>query len=220
MDETESSQLQKSSASHYKNRSSMQGYGITQALKFLLLHNHNEEALNTVVFENFSNHLSQLTESSFESDNWSRVVPIAEHYLNKVIINFLEMYGDYNTLQKWKSRLLIYLYQFIGERRISQLFDISVDYPASTPTIEDIKDCLQANESSLHSIFIEEFSKQINRRLLQAGASTMNIIDHFLTTTKMLSEMDPRGQRWKERLIFKEYLTLQTPGYNEMHCVV
>lgn len=160
---------------------------------YLLLNSQNEVALNSVVFGNFSKYLSELSERSNESENWSRVLPVAENYMTTVILAFLEMYGDQTQLPKWKSRLFIYLHQFIGELRVSQLFDISVDHPSSIPAMEDIKDCLQANESSLHSIFIQEFSKQIKRRLLQAGASTRNIIDHFLNTAKMLSELDPSG---------------------------
>ena len=44
---------------------------------------------------------------------------------------------------QWRSRLRWLVYETLGALRTTQLFDIIIDYPDSTPAVEDLRLCLE-----------------------------------------------------------------------------
>ncbi|XP_031492549.1 anaphase-promoting complex subunit 2 isoform X2 [Nymphaea colorata] len=94
-------------------------------------------------------------------------------------------------LIRWKLRLEYFAYETLQDLRIAKLFDIIVDYPDSSPAIEDLKQCLE--NTGQHSKLIDSFISALRYRLLTAGASTNDILHQYISTIKALCRIDPTG---------------------------
>ncbi|KAK2446336.1 anaphase-promoting complex subunit [Trifolium repens] len=95
------------------------------------------------------------------------------------------------SLVKWKLRLEYFAYETLQDLRIAKLFEIIVDYPESSPAIEDLKLCLEY--TGQHSKLVESFISALRYRLLTAGASTNDILHQYVSTIKALRTIDPAG---------------------------
>ncbi|RDX79028.1 Anaphase-promoting complex subunit 2, partial [Mucuna pruriens] len=94
-------------------------------------------------------------------------------------------------LVRWKLRLEYFAYETLQDLRIDKLFEIIVDYPESSPAIEDLKLCLEY--TGQHSKLVESFISALRYRLLTAGASTNDILHQYVSTIKALRTIDPAG---------------------------
>ncbi|VVB09331.1 unnamed protein product [Arabis nemorensis] len=92
---------------------------------------------------------------------------------------------------RWKLRLEYFAYETLQDFRIAKLFEIIVDYPESSPAIEDLKQCLE--HTGQHSKLVESFISSLKYRLLTAGASTNDILHQYVSTIKALRAIDPAG---------------------------
>lgn len=104
-------------------------------------------------------------------------------------------YSGTNTpsegLIRWKLRLEYFAYETLQDLRIAKLFEIIVDYPESSPAIEDLKQCLEY--TGQHAKLVESFISALRFRLLTAGASTNDILHQYVSTIKALRTIDPAG---------------------------
>ncbi|PIA62798.1 hypothetical protein AQUCO_00200666v1 [Aquilegia coerulea] len=94
-------------------------------------------------------------------------------------------------LVRWQLRLEYFAYETLQDLRIAKLFEIIVDYPDSSPAIEDLKQCLKY--SGQHSKLVDSFISSLRYRLLTAGASTNDILHQYVSTIKALRIIDPTG---------------------------
>ncbi|KAK4263480.1 hypothetical protein QN277_028879 [Acacia crassicarpa] len=94
-------------------------------------------------------------------------------------------------LVRWKLRLEYFAYETLQDLRIAKLFEIIVDYPESSPAIEDLKLCLEY--TGQHAKLVESFISALRYRLLTAGASTNDILHQYVSTIKALRTIDPAG---------------------------
>uniref|UniRef100_A0A1D1ZE48 Anaphase-promoting complex subunit 2 n=1 Tax=Anthurium amnicola TaxID=1678845 RepID=A0A1D1ZE48_9ARAE len=94
-------------------------------------------------------------------------------------------------LVRWQLRLEYFAYETLQDLRIAKLFDIIVDYPDSSPAIEDLKQCLAY--TGQHSKLVDSFISSLRYRLLTAGASTNDILHQYISTIKALRIIDPTG---------------------------
>ncbi|KAL5720693.1 anaphase-promoting complex subunit 2 [Ranunculus cassubicifolius] len=94
-------------------------------------------------------------------------------------------------LVRWQLRLDYFAYETLQDLRIAKLFEIIVDYPDSSPAIEDLKQCL--TYTGQHSKLVESFKSSLRYRLLTAGASTNDILHQYVSTIKALRAIDPTG---------------------------
>ncbi|KAJ8433259.1 hypothetical protein Cgig2_023211 [Carnegiea gigantea] len=94
-------------------------------------------------------------------------------------------------LIRWKLRLEYFAYETLQDLRIAKLFDIIVDYPDSSPAIDDLKQCL--DYTGQHSKLVDSFISALKYRLLTAGASTNDILHQYVSTIKALRTIDPAG---------------------------
>lgn len=94
-------------------------------------------------------------------------------------------------LVRWKLRLEYFSYETLQDLRIAKLFEIIVDYPDSSPAIEDLKQCL--DYTGQHSKLVDSFISALKYRLLTAGASTNDILHQYVSTIKALKTIDPAG---------------------------
>ncbi|KAH1031354.1 hypothetical protein J1N35_043528 [Gossypium stocksii] len=162
----------------------------------------------------FSLWLSYLRACSLHLENIAQVVPL--QFLNALLaylgdsISFDQhssgiksplasqpssCYSGTNTLSegliRWKLRLEYFAYETLQDLRIAKLFEIIVDYPESSPAIEDLKQCLEY--TGQHSKLVESFISALRYRLLTAGASTNDILHQYVSTIKALRTIDPAG---------------------------
>ncbi|XP_021910305.1 anaphase-promoting complex subunit 2 isoform X2 [Carica papaya] len=94
-------------------------------------------------------------------------------------------------LVRWQLRLEYFAYETLQDLRIAKLFEIIVDYPESSPAIEDLKQCLEY--TGQHSKLVDSFISALKYRLLTAGASTNDILHQYVSTIKALRTIDPAG---------------------------
>ncbi|KAA8529399.1 hypothetical protein F0562_033802 [Nyssa sinensis] len=92
---------------------------------------------------------------------------------------------------QWQLRLEYFAYETLQDLRIAKLFEIIVDYPDSSPAIEDLKQCLEY--TGQHSKLVDSFISALQYRLLTAGASTNDILHQYVSTIKALRTIDPAG---------------------------
>ncbi|DBA88589.1 hypothetical protein WJX77_003031 [Trebouxia sp. C0004] len=148
-----------------------------------------EEAYTAVVCQHLQNHLASHTKRVFDSP----LLPAAQAYVAAVPLQFLRLLLSQKqgqcSLQQWQSRLDYYVYETVGQLRMTEMFDIVVDYPDSRPAVQDVKDSLA--HTNLHRKFVAGFKQAIGERLLHAGAATSDIIEQYVSTIKTLREVDP-----------------------------
>lgn len=100
--------------------------------------------------------------------------------------------------EQWRARLDFHLYETVAKLRISELFDIIVQFPiqrddkadGSRPALEDLKECLSITRQ--RSELIASLSSNLKKRLLIPGAKTKDIIVVFIGTVKVLRFLDPQ----------------------------
>lgn len=79
----------------------------------------------------------------------------------------------------------------VTELRINELFDIVVDYPDSIPALNDLKSTLKSSHQRAHLVSV--FQQSCQKRLLQGGANTVDIIAGYISTIRSFSILEPRG---------------------------
>lgn len=77
------------------------------------------------------------------------------------------------------------------ELRTTELFDIIVQYPESQAALLDLKACL--NTADQRAKVVNVFQKSCKKRLLQGGATTVDIISCYISTIRAFCLLDPRG---------------------------
>lgn len=79
----------------------------------------------------------------------------------------------------------------LGRSRVANLFDYVVRWDASIGAILDLKEYVTMPGARMH--LSTNFCQQLNRRLLQAGATTIQILDTYIYVIRAFSELDPKG---------------------------
>jgi anaphase-promoting complex subunit 2 len=95
--------------------------------------------------------------------------------------------------QEWRLRLTYLLLETLGMLRCSDMFDIVIDFPDSTPALSDLATCLQ--HTSLAGHFAATFRSALQARLLHAGAATSDIIHTYVSTIRAMQAVDSSGER-------------------------
>lgn len=80
----------------------------------------------------------------------------------------------------------------LGALRSADMFDIVIDFPDSTPALQDLAVCLQ--HTSLAGHFAATFRAALQQRLLHAGAATSDIIHTYVSTIRALQRVDKSGE--------------------------
>jgi anaphase-promoting complex subunit 2 len=116
-------------------------------------------------------------------------------------ISFLFFENSSEIANELKSKI----YEIYANKRISQIFEIIVEYPESIPIIKDLKECLI--KKNLTNELIQQIVKSFKKRLLIIGATTSDIITQYINMVRSLSILDPTEVALlKINPIMKEYL--------------
>eukprot|EP00743_Colponemidia_sp_Colp-15_P007167 GILK01007736.1.p1 GENE.GILK01007736.1~~GILK01007736.1.p1 ORF type:complete len:769 (+),score=156.85 GILK01007736.1:51-2357(+) len=110
-------------------------------------------------------------------------------YMQVVLCSSVESPSDMFTA--WKQRINFYVFEVLTTLRISEMFDIITDYPDSEPVLIDLRECL--NNTRKHKDLSSSLVNQFQKRLLIPGANTSDIISLYVSTIRVLRNLDPKG---------------------------
>jgi anaphase-promoting complex subunit 2 len=79
----------------------------------------------------------------------------------------------------------------LGRARIENLFDYIVQWDVSLGAVLDIKEHITTPEARLY--LTNNFSHQVARRLLHAGATTTHILNIYISIIRAFNELDSKG---------------------------
>ncbi|KAJ1977998.1 Anaphase-promoting complex subunit 2 [Dimargaris verticillata] len=89
----------------------------------------------------------------------------------------------------WQPSLLHHLYTAFSDQRVGELFDIIVEYPDSQPALADLKACVDKLGNRM--MVAHTLKREMERRLLQQGANTSDILAQYVSCVKSLRYLDP-----------------------------
>lgn len=92
-----------------------------------------------------------------------------------------------SDVEKWQEIGIARL----GVLRTSELFDVIVEWPASTGVIEDLKHF--TTHPAARFYVANSFITMLNQRLLHPGASTVEILQLYISIIRAFSLLDPKG---------------------------
>ncbi|KAL0486329.1 anaphase-promoting complex subunit 2, partial [Acrasis kona] len=127
----------------------------------------------------------ELPTSTFDEPKLCDLKVIVENLAD----DFSQFVGD------WKNQMITHLFESFGRMRISELFDIIVDFPESKPALIDLKECL--SKVNLDDHLVNTYKASLRKRLLHAGAQTPDIIIQFISTVRSFSIIDQTGRYLK-----------------------
>ncbi|KAI2078105.1 hypothetical protein LOZ36_006860 [Ophidiomyces ophidiicola] len=93
----------------------------------------------------------------------------------------------FSDVEKWKEIGLARL----GALRISELFEIIVEWESSAGAIEDLKH--YTTNPSTRFYLTSSFSATLMNRLLHPGASTVDILQLYISIIRAFTQLDPKG---------------------------
>eukprot|EP01080_Neovahlkampfia_damariscottae_P008106 gene8106-12567_t len=135
-----------------------------------------------------------------------------DEYL-QLVFNFFEEFISpkisflfFENSSEIEKNIKIKIYENYAKKRISEIFNIIVDYPDSIAIIKDLKQCLI--KKNLTQELIKEIIRSFKKRLLIIGATTSDIIAQYINMIRTLSILDPSEVGLlKINPIMKEYLS-------------
>ncbi len=96
--------------------------------------------------------------------------------------------------EKWEAQLEYISSECFIHIRMKELFAISTDYPDSLPAIRELGAALESTGRLWYRQLSLEWRNALVSRLLHPGAETSQIIEVYISTIKVLREMDPSGE--------------------------
>ncbi|KAI5119040.1 hypothetical protein M0805_005906 [Coniferiporia weirii] len=96
-----------------------------------------------------------------------------------------------NMLSGIGTRFDYHVCKSLCELRISEIFDIIVDYPDSNPALLDLRECLQRVD--MRSDLVSTLRRLNRKRLLHPGADTKDILTQYVSMIRCLRVIDPPG---------------------------
>lgn len=165
------------------------GYKINQLGWTRYLEGHIERA-----FKNFVLEYSEMVKMNFSEP----VIPsIASWFQSRgiswILLNFFPDYSSESTSsfqEKCFAFEFCLLKTFYCERS-SEIFDIIVDYPDSSPAIKELGYCIKTTNDN--KMIVQAAISAFNQRLLHYGVKTSIIIEQYVSTIRSLLLLDPSG---------------------------
>ena len=97
---------------------------------------------------------------------------------------------DSNCL--WNESLQQMIAQSYARVRMEELFDMVAEYPDSQPAVLELQTVLQQQPTQqLYNELAKTLRTQLEKRLNHPGANTLQIIDVYISTIKVLQLLDP-----------------------------
>lgn len=90
-------------------------------------------------------------------------------------------------IQRWSDMAVVRL----ARSRLHDLFDFVIRWDMSRGAVMDLKEFIGI--AGARAEVVQNFQEQLHRRLLHAGATTVQILDTYVFTIKTFTELDPKG---------------------------
>jgi anaphase-promoting complex subunit 2 len=94
---------------------------------------------------------------------------------------------SFADVEKWQEIAVSRL----GALRASELFDVIVEWPTSTGAVEDLKHF--TTHPAARTYVTQSFIAILNQRLLHPGASTVEILQLYISIIRAFHLLDPKG---------------------------
>ncbi|KAJ5101604.1 hypothetical protein NUU61_003826 [Penicillium alfredii] len=94
---------------------------------------------------------------------------------------------SFGDVEKWQEIGIARL----GALRTSELFDVIVEWPASTGAVEDLRHF--TTHPAARAYVTQSFIASLNQRLLHPGASTVEILQLYISIIRVFHLLDPKG---------------------------
>lgn len=174
-----------------------------QALHYLGLFERFEPVLFSVVYGQIEDKLETTCAGDFTTEgllesltqwlvndmgNWLvGIYMMAFHHLDEETARAKAVKALKPAMQRFEWHLATGMFKL----RLSELFDIVIDYPDSAPAVQDLAICLGKTEQK--SRFVQSLIRQIRKRLLHPGADTRDILTTYINLIRVLRMLDPPG---------------------------
>lgn len=174
-----------------------------QALHYLGLFERFEPVLFSVVYMQIDERLETVCAGDFSTEglleslsawlvsdigNWLvNIYMLAFHHLDEESARAKAVKGLKPAMQRFEWHLATGMFKL----RLSELFDMIIDYPDSTPAIQDLAICLAKTEKK--DRLVQSLTKQVRKRLLHPGADTRDILTSYINLIRVLRLLDPPG---------------------------
>ncbi|KAK5577761.1 hypothetical protein RB653_002709 [Dictyostelium firmibasis] len=174
-----------------------------QDLNFIVI---SEEIFTQILFKKVFEYIETRCKGVFEKRFLKSILEWADQvifkWLGMILLsstknnnnNLFDEDEDENSLKifnQWKTRLEFSIYENYSQQRISELFDMIVQYPDSLPSFEDLSICFQ--KIPIEKTMITNLKRVLHNRLLHPGANTSDIITQYISTIHAMSIIDPSG---------------------------
>ncbi|KAN0035538.1 hypothetical protein ACTA71_004812 [Dictyostelium dimigraforme] len=174
-----------------------------QDLNFIVI---SEEIFTQILFKKVFEYIETRCKGVFEKRFLKSILEWADQVIFKWLamillssktnnlINDEENENKENGLKvfnQWKTRLEFSIYENYSQQRISELFDMIVQYPDSLPSLEDLSICFQ--KIPIEKTMITNLKRVLHNRLLHPGANTSDIITQYISTIHAMTIIDPSG---------------------------
>ncbi|CAG8742081.1 1007_t:CDS:10 [Cetraspora pellucida] len=125
------------------------------------------------------------------SSKW--LYSVVYHWLRIVLSSDPQTSADSieDALVTWSKRLNYHFCMMFCDLRISELFDVIVDFPESKSAINDLIICMRRLDTDYRHRLVQSLYSA--KRLLIPGAGTNDIIITYISTVKCLRLLDPSG---------------------------
>ncbi|CAL8099596.1 unnamed protein product [Orchesella dallaii] len=94
-------------------------------------------------------------------------------------------------LKRISEEFLVLLLEIYGKCIISDMFSIIIEFPESQPILDDLRFCMK--QVNLRSELVTDLKTALERRLLNAGVNTDNVLEAYVATVRALKFVDPSG---------------------------
>lgn len=66
-----------------------------------------------------------------------------------------------------------------------------IEFPESKPLLDDLRICMK--EVNLRNVLVTNLKSSLERRLLNAGVNTSEVLEAYIATVRALKYVDPTG---------------------------
>lgn len=166
------------------------------AFEMLGLVDRYESLIASVCYEHIENHVLSTCQGRWDEP---MLTILRDWMADKVVPWMLLPYarGARNAeeartmLQGVGSRFDFHVCKTLCDLRTKEIFDIIIDYPESTPALQDLKECLARVDQRTE--LVQSLRKANKKRLLHPGADTKDILTQYVSIIRCLRIVDPPG---------------------------
>lgn len=156
--------------------------------------------LTNLIQDQISKHIHEKCRGNFDAPHLKTL----ETWLDGIVVEWLtRIYNNgsskldpanskiCDSVNYFKMKLKYFLFETYANTIIDQFFNIIIEFPDSTPAIDDLKSCMEKLDLRAH--LVETLKHSIETRLLHPGVDTADIITGYVATIKAMRHLEKSG---------------------------